>query len=359
MPFVHRARRAAALLAIVAVGACSDSTAPTIDNIDALAASAKLEPVLGVMQQGAMNSFASLGEAGGLPASASSAALSAVAHLTTTAARGRPDASAPRLARAVAQSAADVIPPEARGMLFTYNETTGEYEGAPSAEAPSNGIRIILYAVDPLTWQITSPLTPIGHVNLLDESTSQQNRLHVELVSNQGNTELMDYAITHSVTASSESFSIVGTARNISGTSVNFDLSGTASETAATATFSLTAPSVGFSVSESVNANMVTGQATVSVELGYDGHTLSFTITVSETSISGEIRYDDKRYATMSVTFDPQTGEVTSSSFVKANGRPITVEELDAISSIFDGALNFDDFWAGLLWPVGALAPTV
>ena len=358
MPFVHRARRAAALLAVVAVGACSDSTAPTIDNIDASAASAKLEPVLGVMQQGAMTSFASLGEAGGLPASASSAALSVVAQLTTTAARGRADASAPLLARAVARSA-DVIPVDARGMLFTYNETTGEYEGAASAEAPTNGIRIVLYAVDPITWQISSPLTPIGYVNLLDESTSQQNRLHVELVSNQGNTELMDYAITHSVTTSSESFSIVGTARNISGTSVNFDLSGTASETAATATFSLTAPSVGFSVSESVNANMATGQATVGVELGYDGHTLGFTMTVSETSINGEIRYDDKRYATLSLTFDPMTGELTSSSFTKANGRPITVEELDAISSIFEGALNFDDFWAGLLWPVGALAPTV
>ncbi len=356
MSFVHRARRTTALFAVVALGACSESTAPTIDNVDAQAAAAKVEPVLAVMEQPALTSFASLSAVGGLPASASAASFSAFAQLTKTAAHGRPVRSAPLLARAAAR-AADVIPIEARGMLFTYNTTAGEYQGAQSAEAPANGIRIVLYAVDPLTWQIASPLTPIGYVNLLDESTSQQNRLHVELVSNQGSVELMDYAITHSVTASSESFSIVGTATNGT-TAINFDLSGTASETAATATFSLTAPSVGFSVAQSVNVNLATEQATVGVELGYDGHTLEFSVTMSGNSMNGEVRYDDRDYASFSMTYDEETGE-GSSSFTKANGRPMTIEEIEAIGNLFERSLDFDDFWASLLWPVGALAPQV
>jgi hypothetical protein len=356
MSFVHRARRTAALLAVVAVGACSESTGPNI-NIDAQAASAKIEPVLAVMEQPAFASFGSLAAASGLPASASSAAaLSAVAHLTKTSARGRLDASAPLLARAAARSA-EVIPIEARGLLFTYNETSGQYEGAQHADAPDAGIRIMLYGVDPLTWQILTPATPIGYVDLIDESGPGDNRLRVIVVRSQGSVELMNYAITHSSTASSESFSIVGTATNGT-TAVNFNLSGTASETSATATFTLTAPSVGFGVAQSVTANLATEQATVDVELEYDNHTLAFSVTISGNTMNGELRYDDRDYATFSMTYDEQTG-AGSSSFTKANGRPMTIEEIEAIGNIFERALDFDDFWASLLWPVGALAPTV
>jgi hypothetical protein len=356
MSFVHTARRAAALLAIVAAAACSDSTAPTIDNIDASSAAARVEPVLAVMDQQPIASFGALAGIGGLPASASVSTFGAVAQLTKATARGPLDRSAPLLARSVAR-AADVIPVEARGQLFTYNETTGQYEGAASTDAPENGIRIVLYAVDPLTWQISSPATPVGRVDLLDESTTQQNRLHVE-VRTQAGVELMDYAITHTVTASSESFSIAGSATNGT-TAVNFDLSGTASQTAATATFDLTAPSLGFSVAQNVNVNMLTEQATIGVTLGYDGHTLSFSVSFdADGDMSGEIRYDNLRYATFSFTYDETTGEATS-VFTKANGRPLTVEELEAISSLFERALDFDNFWAGLLWPVGALAPAI
>ena len=362
MSFVRNARRTAAVLAALAVGACSDSTAPTINNIDAQAAAAKSAPVMAVMDQPALASFTSLGEVQGLPASASVAALGAVARLTNAAAHGRWEASAPILARSAARSA-DVLPPDVRGKLYTYNTTTGQYEGAASAEAPANGARIILYAWDVLAGRPSTPLTPSGYVDLIDESTPTQNRLHVIVHRNDGNMNVMDYAITHSVNGTSESFSIAGSADNGT-TTVNFTLSGTMSTSAATVTFDLSAPSVGFSVHVEANLNEATGNATVGIRLGYDGHTLAFDLSVhansttGEVTANGEIKFDGMRYVTYSMTYNPTTGTETA-TFQKANGQPLTAAELEQIQDLFERALDFDRFWEGLLWPVGFLTTPV
>jgi hypothetical protein len=356
MSFV-KARRAAALLATLAVAACGDSTAPTIDHIDATAASAKVEPVMAVMDQPALASFASLATVTGLPASASAASLTALARLTSSAAHGRWDRSTPLLARTAARSA-DVLPPDVRGNTYVYNPQTGSYEvAADRTDAPSNGIRIVLYAWDFLSGAPSSPLTAIGHVDLIDQSTAAQNRLNVILVRSEGTAELMNYAITHSVTTSSESFSIAGSATNGT-TPVTFTLSGTANETAATVTFDLSAASVGFSVHVGANVNALTEQANVGIRLGYDGHTLSFDASLNANGMNGEVKFDGMRYVTWSMTYDPATG-TTTTQFEKANGQPLTAEELQQISDLFERALDFDAFWVGLLWPVGALGPVV
>jgi hypothetical protein len=352
MSFV-KARRATALLATLAVAACGDSTAPTIDHIDATAASAKVAPVMDVMGQPALASFTSLGDVAGLPASASAASLTAVARLTSAAARGRWDPAAPRMARVAAKSA-DVLPPDVRGKVYTWNETTLQYEGAASADAPPTGVRIVLYAWDVLAGRPSSPLTSIGYVDLIDQSNASQNRLSVILVRNDGNVELMNYAITHSVTTSSESFSIAGSATDGT-TPVTFTLSGTADESAATITFDLSAASVGFTVHVGANVNAFTEQANVGIRLGYDGHTLSFDASLNADGMNGVIKYDGMRYVTWSMTYDPATGTATT-QFAKANGQPLTAEEFEQISDLFERALDFDAFWAGLLWPVGALA---
>jgi hypothetical protein len=357
MSFV-KTRRTLAILAAAALGACGDSTAPTIDHIDAQAASAKVEPVMAVIaDEPAIASFGSLGTISGLPASASASVAGTVARLTQSAARGKLDRSTPLLARSVARSA-DVLPVDVRGNTYVYNEQTTSYEVATDrTDAPANGIRIVLYAWDFLSGLPSSPLTAIGHVDLIDQSNAAQNRLNVVLVRAAGNLELMNYAITHSVSASSESFSIAGAATN-GVTPVTFSLSGTGSETSATITFDLAAPSVGFTVHVGASVNAFTEEVTIGTRLGYDGHTLSFDLRLHANGMNGEVKFDGMRYATWSMSYDPETGEGTA-MFLKANGQPLTVEELEQITALFERALDFDAFWAGLLWPIGALAPAV
>lgn len=354
MSLVRNARRTAVVVAALAVGACGDSTAPTIDFIDAQAASAKVAPVAAVMDQPALASFTSLGDVPGVPTQAS-AAVAAVARMASSTAEGRWDPVAPRMARASASSA-DVLPPDVRDKLYTYNEATRQYEGAASAEAPANGARIVLYAWDLLAGRPSSPLTPIGHVDLIDQSNASQNRLAVIVVRADGSVELMNYAITHSVTTSSESFSIAGSATD--GVSpVTFSLSGTASDIAGTVTFDLSAPSVGFSVHVEAHVNVPADEATIRIALAYDGHTLRFDLSATSNSMDGEIKFDGKRYATIAVTTESGPGTVTTTAtFQKANGQPLTAEELQQIENLFERALDFDRFWAGLLWPIGALA---
>jgi hypothetical protein len=356
MSFV-KARRAGAVVAAVFLGACGDSLAPTIDHIDATAATAAAEPVVAVMEQPALASFASLGLVSGLPASASAASVTAISSLTKAAAGGRWDGLAPSFARSAAR-AADVLPPEVRGNMYVYNRQTASYEVSnnPDAGTPANGIRIVLYAWDALAGAPSSPLTRIGHVDLIDESNASQNRLSVVLVRASDNATLMDYDITHSVTSSSESFSIAGSATN-GQVPVTFNLTGNASETAATVTFDLAAASVGFEVHVGMNLNAVTEQATVETSLKYDGHTLSFRLTGTPDGIEGEIRFDGMRYATITITVEETSGSVTTTTtFVKANGQPMTAQEVEQIQAVFERALQFDLFWEALLWPVGALA---
>ncbi len=352
-----KARRAGLLLAALFVGACSDSTAPTIDQIDASAATTASQPVVNVMDQPALMSFASLGYVSGLPASASAAAVNAVSRLTKAAAGRRWDKLTPSLALSAARSA-DVLPIDVRGNMYVYNETTESYEvsDSPDAGTPANGVRVVLYAWDVLSDQPSSPLTRIGHVDLVDESNASQNRLNVVLVRAQGSATLMDYDITHSVSSSSESFSIAGTATD-GETPIVFNLSGNASETAATVTFDLEAESVGFEVHVGMNLNAFTEQATIETSLGYNGHTLSFRLSTHDNGIDGEIKFDGMRYATLSIVVDEQPGSITTTTtFVKANGQPLTIEEVEAIQGVFERALNFTGFWEALLWPVGALA---
>jgi hypothetical protein len=354
MSFVNT-RRAAALLAALALGACADPTG-TIDHIDAAGAASAAAPIMEVMDQPALASFGSLSGVGGLPASASAAALGAVAGLTNAAAHGRWDARAPIMARA-AVAAADVLPIDVRGKIFTYNESTGQYEGAASADAPANGVRIVLYAWDPLAGRPASPLVVVGHVDLIDESTSNENRLHVVVVRNADAAVLMDYAITHTVTTSTESFSIVGSASNGT-TTANFNLSGTMGTSAATVTFVLEAPAREFSVRVEASVNSATESASVGIWIMFYGNSLAFELEAAPNTVSGEIRFRGHLYATYSMTYDPATGTATS-QFTKANGEPMTAQELGDIQNAFERALNFDRFWEGLLWPIGAITSPV
>jgi len=169
----------------------------------------------------------------------------------------------------------------------------------------------------------------------------------------------MDYDITHTLTTSSESFSIAGWATNGT-TPVTFSLTGMASETTASLTFDLEAETIGFNLHAGVSVNALTEQATIETALGYDGHTLSFTLSLHENGMDGEIKFDGMRYATLTVTVvETPTSVTTTTTFVKANGKPMTAQEAEDIGALFEHALELDAFWVGLLWPLGALAPAV
>jgi len=79
---------------------------------------------------------------------------------------------------------ASVVPAPLLGRTFVWDVTTHAYVEDPSATpaADPNGVRMILYAVDPSTGDIgENPLTSVGFVDLVDESTTAPavDKLHV------------------------------------------------------------------------------------------------------------------------------------------------------------------------------------
>lgn len=71
-----------------------------------------------------------------------------------------------------AYSAPATIPEEYEGVTFVWDDLDGVYIPSERLGAPANGVRFILYAVNPLTGEPVTPITEneIGYLDIIDES---------------------------------------------------------------------------------------------------------------------------------------------------------------------------------------------
>jgi hypothetical protein len=209
-----------AVVAALAVAACTTSTGPQAHLADPAALSSDLTAVSGVLLSPTFQSFGAVSGAAGSPAAAPSRVgmLLRAAPITPPRSSRTLSTSAAARVQALRQSAttysggisASVVPQPLLGTTWVWNPTTHAYEQDPSATpaAPTDRVRMILYAVDPVTYAILeAPLTPTGFVDLVDESTTAPavDKLHV-IVSggtptNPG-TEYVNYTVSGQVTGS-------------------------------------------------------------------------------------------------------------------------------------------------------------
>jgi len=204
--------RGLAAAAVLVVAACSDSTGPQAHLASPEQLSADLQSVAGVVTSPAFASFAKIGTAAGSPAAVSTpaGALLQAGPITPPRTSSQPYADAPRRLAALRAAgvalgstiSASVIPSQYLGQTFVWDDATHQYVVGPDA-GPSNGVRIILYALDPLTDQVAEPSNAVGYVDLLDQSNGGTNALEVLL--NGGTpaspgTTYAHYTITGSVT---------------------------------------------------------------------------------------------------------------------------------------------------------------
>ncbi|HEY6156343.1 MAG TPA: hypothetical protein VIV88_02770 [Gemmatimonadales bacterium] len=208
-----RPRWGLALVAALAA-ACSNSTGPQAHLANPQQLSSDLQAVSGVLQSSVLASFGVVGSAAGSPATVATpaGALLQAAPITTPQTAGQAYLAAPRRLQAFRLAAgtlgsgisASVIPPQFLGQTFVWDDATHQYVVGADA-GPTNGVRIILYALDPLTGTVAEPANAVGFVDLLDESTTSPavNKLHVIV---QGGTPASpgvtyaDYTVSGSVT---------------------------------------------------------------------------------------------------------------------------------------------------------------
>ena len=205
-------------LAVVAAlaAACSNSTGPQAHLANPQQLSSDLLAVSGVLQSSVLTSFGVVGTATGSPATVATpaGALLQAAPITAPRSAGQVYLDAPRRLQALRLAAgtlgsgisASVVPPQYLGQTFVWDDATHQYVVGPDA-GPTNGVRIILYALDPLTGSVAEPSTAVGFVDLLDESTTSPavDKLHVIVTGGTPTSPgvtYADYTVSASVTGS-------------------------------------------------------------------------------------------------------------------------------------------------------------
>ncbi|HXI63050.1 MAG TPA: hypothetical protein VNH14_00930 [Gemmatimonadales bacterium] len=363
MPAYSRSWRVLATAAALTAAACNSNTGPQAHLSNPAQLSADLQTVGSIFTSPAFQSFSALGLATGSPVAATTrvGALLGATPIVPPRTSTQPYANAPARLQALRTAAgalrggitASVIPPTVLGETFVWDVTTHQYVADPSATppAPANGVRIILYAVDPVTGAVVEPPVATGYVDLIDLSTGNTNSLQV--IVNGGTpaspgTTYANYTVTATVTGSP--------ATAFDATAVGFVSDGTHTLTFNAAfsatnlttdnpdaqidvTWSLDNPSVNVALHETLttpDANDATLAIDFSVTRGAETVRVQGTVTVvvSPATVTANLSI-----TVNGVPFATITGTATATSnniqARHADGSALSSDELSALQNLF------------------------
>lgn len=335
-------RRAAALALIATLAACGDSTGP--EDFSPTNAQAKAEAVLAAVNGN--TALASLTVLVpylnfGAPQAALLAAPfdPAEPQATTVAARLRAlRTAAPSFGSAGTLA---LFPADLLGKTLVFNTQTESYEiDNARTDAPADGLRVILYAVDPVLGQVLTPLDEVGYLDLIDVSTVSTDAVKIVVVI-EGET-FLDYTASATQTTTSVSISAEGYLSD--GTDqVDFDL--TLVGTANTVSLDYLLSAGGNSVRlEAVLAGGGDDNVQAALTVRGDGDTVVLSVTFAPSTVSGEITYNGDVVVEVS-------GTPESPLFARPDGTELTQQELNALRALGDLIEEVFDAFTNLLGP--------
>lgn len=338
-------RAAAAMVLAASVAACSDSLGP--EDVNPADLSSKLGSAATTFENNvAFQSLLQLSSLfptytaiqavrATLPAGVEAGSWSGAASARATAARAA-------LAAASSPEGARVdFPFDLLGKTLEWDEATDQYVVGTRTGAPANGIRILLYAVNPITGMPVEPAQELGSLDLTDEDVPQFQRLGVVL--RLATTVVADYDITVTTGTSSGSIVAEGYLQKPDGSGrLSFRIS-------VSTTFSTTEIVVDIDATDgtAVFVQLIFGQASTSLtfRVAHGGNSIEIGADLTDTAIEGEIRYNGSVVATL-------TGDPDDPTIVGANGHTVTPQELAALEAIFSRAGDFlEDFIDGIFGP--------
>jgi hypothetical protein len=240
------------------------------------------------------------------------------------------------------------VPTAVAGKTFVYDIGTASYVASDISGAPSNGVRFMLYAVDPVTFLPAEPLVETGHVDITDVSAGTTQAARVQVIS--GTTTYIDYKVSASSGATSGRVTVVGFVTD-GVTQANINLQSTITVSAGlTLTYSLTMPDRDVSIKLTVSVDDVSlPESPININLSMRGPNGSVTMTgqFAETSGILNVRINGTAFATI-------TTSGTTTTIARTDGTPLSDEELGALDGVFElQAAAFTSF-DQMLAPVGA-----
>lgn len=256
-------------------------------------------------------------------------------------------------------SSGPIIPDSLYGDTYEWDLTTAAYVLTARTGAPTNGVRFILYAVNPLTNEPVDPLNEVGYVDLMDESAGNTVQLHIQVKGASGTPTYLDYTAT--VIAGTTTFTATvngslsngqaGAAERTLDFTLSFQVN--ASSVVANSSYNLNNPSVGVDAYERVSVTGNGIQIDVdfrfrrpgevvrvfgAVALAGSGNTFSVTGDLTVT-VNGGI-------------FARLHTDGQNDTWTKHDGSPLTAEELTALQNLFDAMARFFEFVAHLVSPL-------
>ena len=343
---------ALSLVFAIGLAACSDSTDPG-DSFDPSASAAELEAVGSAFNTDAYASLSAMGGNFGVVAAAPALAASVVdAGWISVSSPDKWELYGGEIANALLSrsAAALLIPDTFRGRTYEHN-AEGYFHNANRAGAPANGIRFILYEVNPITGEPGA--TEIGWVDVMDESTNLAAIVRLSVWS--GEIEYINYTVGASGVINSVSFDIDGWATDGT-TQVNFTLNHSIDATFATARaeidYQIDVPSRDFSVAANMvvefDAETQAGSITIEASFSQANNNVVVQGSIDSQSDSGtlEVLVNGNLFAT--ITF---AGE--SITVAGPNGNELSQEHAQALRKITDALGDiFEDTFEDLFSPV-------
>lgn len=252
----------------------------------------------------------------------------------------------PKLANGAFNASAAAIPSEIAGRTFEYS--AGSYAATDRTGAPANGVRFILYAVDPVTFTPAEPLVETGHVDLIDMSGSNTQAARVIVVS--GTTTYLDYTVSVTALTSSGRVTVAGFVTDGSNRA-NINLRSTISEAAGlTLLYTLDVPQRDVSIDLTMTMSGLDQESgTIDIDLGMSGPngTISMSGIFGETGGTLTVRINGDVFATITST------GASEPTITGTEGEPLTEEDVEALGNIFEitghAFTSFDEMVA----PVG------
>ncbi len=242
------------------------------------------------------------------------------------------------------------IPPQFAGKTFEYSG--GSYVAGARTGAPANGVRFLLYAINPVTLV---PAEEIGYVELTDLSGSSTQAAQVLVVS--GETVYLDYTVAATATAAGGQVRVNGFVTDGT-TRANINLQSTLTQAAGlTLLYSLEVPQRDVSINMTLTATgLDTQTGTIDIGLGMSGPNGSISMS-GQFSAAGStltVGVNGKLFATVTTTGSAEP------VITGVGGAPLADEDVAALRGIFDLTGEAFNSFDALVVPVGGfLAPPV
>jgi hypothetical protein len=364
------------LFAGAMAGCESDATSP-VEDFDEEAVAADVDAVLGAVDEDIARTLVlasqGLAQAGGsgalMPALASPATTSGgfadIGALSTARAAFAAKGLLPAFSTSSGSFAEPIFPSNLLGVTFVWNGTSYVPDDALTG-APENGVRFLVYAINPVTRLPVEPLVEVGFLDLTDDSSPSSTRLGILLVDTTGaeDVDLVDYFIDISFTSTETATTIVLAALGFVSDGVEtleFDLDQTFSfEEAGGGSlgvdYDFSAQNLGVTLSfdafatfdpETEDASGLTAALTVSD--GTDVVVLG--VTESATGVlDGEVTFNGATAILVG-------GTAASPQFSRPDGSELTAVEIQALVSIVDAITEVLLIAEQLFAPIGGVVP--